>query len=338
MSDSPSGAVLQQHRVRAFTLIELLVVIAIIALLIGILLPALSTARDTARGAVCLTNQRQLTTAIMTYATDYRDKLPPNIYGSQYRFESDGKIGLRWFDEIVFGEYIPTRDDDDISLTNPNERPTVGGGVMQCPNHPFSARSYAMNYWGSSAVAGKRTSFTSQDFRWFAPGSLAAQGDPVGEGPGRGFDAAVSFASDTVIFSESWGLYGKPDGETGTLEYYTGETVGRFALPGERFGSKEFVNPGTASSLFPAFRYSAVNWDDTGSPEYDRDPGSYIPWYRHPKRSRNFQEIEGSANMAFMDGSARNVKAQDTFDPDTGASTYNVLWSPDDRKVERDIR
>ncbi|MFI4872542.1 MAG: hypothetical protein ACIARQ_12080, partial [Phycisphaerales bacterium JB061] len=154
---------------------------------------------------------------------------------------------------------------------------------------------------------------------------------------GRGFNATVSFASSTIITSESWGLYGKPDSETGEIKYYTGETVGRQALPGERFGSKEFAARGSASSLFPQFQYGSVNWDTTGSPEYDRDPGAYIPWYRHP-RSSKFQEIEGTANMAFMDGSARNVKATDTFDPQTGASTYKVLWSPDDRRAERDVR
>lgn len=333
-----TGLRINTLRSSAFTLIELLVVIAIIALLIGILLPALGKARDTAKGAVCLTNQRQLSVALMTYATDYSGKLPTNIYGSQYRFASDGKIGLRWFDDIVLGQYIDNRDDDDIDLNDPNERPTVGGGVMECPNHPQAGRSYSMNYWGSSAVAGIRQSFTSQNFIWLAPGSLNDRGDPEGEGPGRGFDTSLSFASDTMLIGESWGLYGKPDGETGDIEYYTGETIGRQALPGERFGSKEAIQPGSASSLFPQFSYGAVNWDSTGSPEYDRDPGAYIPWYRHPRRTKDFQEIEGSANMAFMDGSARNVRANETFDDDTGASTYKVLWSPDDRRAERGIR
>lgn len=322
---------------RGFTLIELLVVIAIIALLIGILLPALGKARSTARSAVCLTNQRQIAVAMMTYATDFQGKLPPNIYGSQYRFMPDGKIGLRWFDEIVLGQYIENADDDDIDRNNGDERPTIGGGVMKSPHHRQAGRSYSMNYWGSSVVAGKRRSFTSQDFLWLAPGSLNEQGDPEGEGEGRGFDAAVSQASDTMLVAESWGLYGKPDGETGTLDYFTGETVGRHALPGERFGSKEAEQRGSAANLFPQFDYGAVNWDETGSPEYDRRPGAYIPWYRHT-RTDNFQDIEGSANMAFMDGSARNIKAADTFDPDTLASTYKVLWSPGDRRAERDIR
>lgn len=53
-----------------FTLIELLVAISIIALLLGLLLPALGSARETGRGAVCLSNLRQLVLANSAYAQD----------------------------------------------------------------------------------------------------------------------------------------------------------------------------------------------------------------------------------------------------------------------------
>ena len=62
---------------RGFTLIELLVVIAIIAILAAILFPVFARAKESARRTKCLSNLRQLGTALSMYANDNKDRYPP---------------------------------------------------------------------------------------------------------------------------------------------------------------------------------------------------------------------------------------------------------------------
>ncbi len=68
---------LRTHRY-AFTLIELLVVIAILAVLAAILVPIFAKAREKARQATCLANQRQIAIAMQMYTDDYDDKFFPD--------------------------------------------------------------------------------------------------------------------------------------------------------------------------------------------------------------------------------------------------------------------
>ena len=62
---------------RFFTLIELLVVIAIISILSALLLPALGKAKTQAYSIQCISNMKQIGTAINSYAADFNSYIPP---------------------------------------------------------------------------------------------------------------------------------------------------------------------------------------------------------------------------------------------------------------------
>ena len=67
-----------KNRFKAFTLIELLVVIAIIAILAAILFPVFAKARERAKTTACISNEKQIGLACMTYADDYDGTYPIN--------------------------------------------------------------------------------------------------------------------------------------------------------------------------------------------------------------------------------------------------------------------
>jgi len=81
----------------AFTLIELLVVIAIIAILAAILFPVFAQAREKARQTACLSNSKQLATAIAMYTQDYDETMPMGGYTVD---TPTGTLLGRWFADL----------------------------------------------------------------------------------------------------------------------------------------------------------------------------------------------------------------------------------------------
>ncbi len=89
---------------KAFTLIELLVVISIISLLISILLPALAAAKKSGDRVACLSNQKQLGTALYNYSIDHYNYYPTlnaNANISQLPGSSD-----YWHVALAYQKYV----------------------------------------------------------------------------------------------------------------------------------------------------------------------------------------------------------------------------------------
>ncbi len=77
---------------KGFTLIELLVVIAIIALLAAILMPSLASARESAKGASCISNLHNAGMGLTIYANTYRGFFP-----TAYRYvDGNSSAGGYW--------------------------------------------------------------------------------------------------------------------------------------------------------------------------------------------------------------------------------------------------
>lgn len=77
-----SSRTARSGRPSGFTLIELLVVIAIIAILAAILFPVFAQAREKARGATCLSDNKQLILGALQYIQDYDECWPLSEFKS----------------------------------------------------------------------------------------------------------------------------------------------------------------------------------------------------------------------------------------------------------------
>jgi prepilin-type N-terminal cleavage/methylation domain-containing protein/prepilin-type processing-associated H-X9-DG protein len=156
---------------RGFTLIELLVVIAIIAILAAILFPVFAKARERARQAGCISNQKQIVIAAKMFADDWEGVLP-----------YVGKYSNDWWWGTGWGDSDPAWNDADGPIY---DYVKAGQEVFVCPAvRNQAAPSYSWNRHLSNLAEAMVQYPTTCPLIWDGrPGAKSAGGIPLDPDP-----------------------------------------------------------------------------------------------------------------------------------------------------------
>ncbi len=304
------------YRQAGVSAIEVIVVIIALAVVITLLLPSLTRARDNARGLTCQDRLRQLGEAANHYADDFNGRF--FYHWPNFTTAPDGEPGTVagwWYDSERAGKYI-TNADSRAKWFSPVANPAkenythlreLTGGVMVCPRYleednrdegPVPPRSYAMNFWASGVDFTPHVKKTT------------------GQGNGITYTREADELDRLLLFTEAV----IERGRGGAARVRQEDWFGVWGPPFERFAGARTLEGILTRPVGPG---PMPNW----YPDYNRHT---------PQNPENWPAPIGQANTVFADGHVAAIKSGDLYDVGARRSTYEVLWSPIDQKVDEE--
>jgi prepilin-type N-terminal cleavage/methylation domain-containing protein len=159
-----------------FTLIELLVVIAIIAILAALLLPALGKAKDAAKQLSCLSQEKQISLAFITFGSDNDGWLPSGSIGKEEGVDPNTLPNNKFWGapdaEESIRKYLGGEDDSKSNIP-----------ILLCPSKryrpgkPETSRTYSVvrgnsaQYDGGISIPGHNQAFGL--YNWYSSGAIS---------------------------------------------------------------------------------------------------------------------------------------------------------------------
>jgi len=290
---------------KGFTLIELLVVIAIIAILAAILFPVFAKAREKARQTSCLSNQKQMGLAILSYASDYDDTLPMCYYYQNGANSSNGYV--QWSGLVM--PYVKSQNVFVCSshkpkgwaptcFTTPPVNPPVGQSSL---NGSLDIQAYRLSYTPNELLI-PRKKYESVNQQVVSLSYLEAPSEEI---------MIAEYTNDINMLKGS-----SPTGGVAVNSHRptNGVRMGSDVFDGESYVTGTPVYALTAGQAWDSINAALAAGDATG---YDHI--TYLEPSMH----------NGGSNYVFADGHAKWQSLNSTFSPFLwGKRAYSCPGTP----------
>lgn len=267
-----------------FTLIELLVVIAIIAILAAILFPVFAQAREKARQATCLSNEKQIGLAFLQYVQDYDESFPFDHWTGPNGNWPQGNWASATYPYMKNGSEWEGVSNDPASMYS-----NAAGGVYTCPDQlDPNQNTYAVNPYVSPDGAAPWNS---------PPNTVAAPAITLGEIPRP---ADLTLIAEVGNNAATWGEL-KFDGSEGDWTNWCGTIdsggnssnpdLAHYDLMTNYLGAPYYANcdiPVADETKFTGNSGPQFN----GSAPWEQYSCALFPRYRH----------QNATDMLFVDG------------------------------------